>query len=113
MSEFFKSELVRGDLQDIADLHQFCVRSMVTFPVLSKEKKLLYLEALETFIEKQKIFYTRLKLSDDPDAQEMVESMKDSAVMLGASPSDDIYHMFDEFLERVATIKEKIEEEEP
>lgn len=112
MSEFFKSELVRGDLQDIADLHQFCVRSMVMFPVLSKEKKLLYLEALETFIEKQKIFYARLKLSDDPDAQEMAESMKDSAVMLGASPSNDIYYMFDEFRERIVVIKQKLEEGE-
>jgi hypothetical protein len=113
MSEFFKSELVRGDIQDMADLQQFCVRSMVTFPVLPKEKKMLYFEALETLIEKQKIFYARLKLSDDPDAQEMAESMKDAAVMLGASPSDDIYHMFDEFLGRVAAMKEKLEAEEP
>ena len=38
-SDFFKSEMVRGDLQELAKLQEYCMKSMVAFPVLSPEKK--------------------------------------------------------------------------
>ena len=111
MSEFFKSEMVRGDLQEMAELQQFCMRSMVAFPVLPPEKKMEYFNVLETLIEKQKIFYARLSLSDDPEAIEMAQSMRDAVVMLGASPNDSISLMFDELHEKVQRMKQKLEAE--
>jgi hypothetical protein len=111
MSQFFKSEMVRGDIQEMAELQQFCMRSMVAFPVLSPEKKMEYFNVLESLIEKQKIFYARLCLSDDPEAMEMAQSMRDAIIMLGASPSDSITLMFDELLEKVNKMKQKLEAE--
>lgn len=111
MSQFFKSEMVRGDIQEMAELQQFCMRSMVAFPVLPPEKKMEYFNVLETLIEKQKIFYARLSLSDDPEAIEMAESMRDAVVMLGASPNDNIIEMFDDLLKKVGLMKEKLEAE--
>jgi pentose-5-phosphate-3-epimerase len=111
MNEFFKSELVRGDIQEMAELQQFCMRSMVAFPVLSPEKKMEYFNVMETLIEKQKIFYARLKLSDDPEAIEMAESMRDAIIMMGASPDANISAMFDDLLEKVKMMKEKLEAE--
>ncbi|MGA1560934.1 MAG: DUF1825 family protein [bacterium] len=111
MNEFFKSELVRGDIQEMSDLQQFCMRSMVAFPVLSPEKKMEYFNVMETLIEKQKIFYARLKLSDDPEAIEMAESMRDAIIMMGASPDANISAMFDDLLEKVKMMKEKLEAE--
>ncbi|MGA1703200.1 MAG: DUF1825 family protein [Methylophilaceae bacterium] len=111
MNEFFKSELVRGDIQEMSDLQQFCMRSMVAFPVLSPEKKMEYFNVMETLIEKQKIFYARLKLSDDPEAIEMAESMRDAILMMGASPDANISAMFDDLLEKVKMMKEKLEAE--
>lgn len=111
MSQFFKSEMVRGDIQEMAELQQFCMRSMVAFPVLPPEKKMEYFNVLETLIEKQKIFYARLSLSDDPEAIEMAESMRDAVVMLGASPNDNIIEMFDDLLKKVGMMKEKLEAE--
>jgi hypothetical protein len=111
MSQFFKSEMVRGDIQEMAELQQFCMRSMVAFPVLPPEKKMEYFNVLETLIEKQKIFYARLSLSDDPEAIEMAESMRDAVVMLGASPNDNITSMFDDLLGKVGRMKEKLEAE--
>lgn len=108
MSEFFKSEMVRGDLQEMSELQQFCMRSMVAFPVLSPEKKMEYFNVLETLIEKQKIFYARLSLSDDPEAMEMAQSMRDAVVMLGASPNDNLSLMFDELLDKVDRMKQKL-----
>ncbi len=40
MSNFFQSEMVRGDLQEMAEMQQFCMRSMMSFPVLSLDKQL-------------------------------------------------------------------------
>lgn len=109
MSEFFKSEMVRGDLQEMAEMQQFCMRSMVTFPVLSKEKKLQYFEVLEQLIEKQKIFHARVSLSDDPEAIEMAESLKQAMVLLGATPDQTISSMFNDLIEKVKVMKTKLE----
>lgn len=112
MGDFFKSEMVRGDIQEMAELQRFCFQSMVAFPVLSKEKKLEYFNVLETLIEKQKIFYTRLCLSADPEAVEMVENMKQAAVMLGATPNENINYMFDDLLQKVSFMKETLAAQE-
>ncbi len=109
MSDFFKSEMVKGDLQEMAELQRFCFQSMVAFPVLPKEKKLEYFNTLESLIEKQKIFYARLRLSDDEEAKEFIENMKNAAVLMGASPGDDLLPMFDTLLERVGSMKQKLE----
>lgn len=111
MSDFFKSEIVRGDIQDMAELQRFCFQSMVAFPVLSKEKKAEYFTVLEQLIEKQKIFHHRLTLSDDPEAKEMLQSMRDAAVMMGATPGDNILEMFDDLLEKVLIMKSQLEAE--
>jgi hypothetical protein len=111
MSNFFRSEMVRGDIQEMAELQQFCMRSMVAFPVLSKEKKLQYFEVLEQLIEKQKIFHARVSLSEDPEAVDMAESMKQAAVMLGATPDQNIGSMFDDLIEKVRVMKEQLEDQ--
>jgi hypothetical protein len=109
MSNFFQSEMVRGDLQEMAQLQEFCMRSMMTFPVLSTQKQLDYFNVLGDLIEKQKIFYTRLALSEDEEARDMVLSMKDSVVLLGGDPSDDIMEMFDGLILKVDKLKEEAE----
>jgi hypothetical protein len=109
MSDFFKSELVRGDIQEMAELQRFCFQSMVAFPVLSSAKKMEYFEVMEQLIEKQKIFYTRLCLSDDPEAIEMVENMKQAVVMLGATPDDNMNIMYDDLLDKVTKMKQQLE----
>jgi len=110
MNDFFKSEMVRGDLQEMSDLQQYCMRAMAAFPALSPDKRLEYFSVLEQLIEKQKIFYARLKLSDDPEAIEMAENMKMSAAMLGADPDVDLLSMFDNLLKKLSEMKQKLEE---
>jgi hypothetical protein len=109
MSDFFKSELVRGDIQEMAELQRFCFQSMVAFPVLSPTKKMEYFEVMEQLIEKQKIFYNRLCLSDDPEATEMAENMRQAVVMLGATPDDNINIMYDDLLDKVTKMKQELE----
>jgi hypothetical protein len=107
--KFFQSELVRGDIQEMTDLQQFCFRSAMNFTILNHERKLEYFEALLKLIEKQKIFYYRIKLSEDPEAKSVLETMKQGIVMLGATPGTTIEQMFDELLDRVRFMQDKLE----
>jgi len=111
MSEFFKSEMVRGEVQEIMELQRYCFQCAAAFPVLTKEKKKEYFDVLEQLIEKQKIFNTRLALSDDPEAVEMADTMKQAAIMLGGNPNVSLTVMFDDLSKKVSMMKEKLEAE--
>ena len=106
---FFQSELVRGDIQEMVDLQQFCFRSAMNFVLLDDERKLEYFNKLEELIEKQKTFYFRIKLSDDPEAVSVLETMKQGIIMLGATPDTTVEQMFDELLEKVQTMRGQLQ----
>ena len=108
---FFQSELVRGDIQQMLEMQQFCFRSAMNFVLLEKDDKMKYFNVLAELIEKQKTFYFRVKLSDDPEAKSVLETMKQGIVMLGATPGTTIEDMFDELLEKVEAMKGKLEAE--
>ena len=104
-----KLMLVKGDIQEMMELQQFCFRSAMNFILLNKDRKLEYFEALETLIEKQKIFYARAKLSEDPEAKSVVDTMKQGIIMLGATPDTSIEKMFTELLDKVQNMKKQTE----
>ena len=91
------------------DRQQYCFRSAMNFALLNEERKLEYFDTLATLIEKQKIFHARIKLSDDPEAVSVLETMKQGVVMLGATPDTPIEQMFDELLEKVQILKTRFE----
>ena len=106
---FFQSELVRGDIQEMMELQQFCFRSAMNFVLLDDERKMDYFEKLELLIEKQKTFYFRIKLSDDPECVSVLETMKQGVIMLGGTPNTPIEQMFDELQEKVQLMKRQLE----
>ena len=109
MSRFFQSELVRGDIQEMLELQQFCFRSAMNFILLDAGRKLEYFEALEKLIDKQKVFYARIELSDDPEAKSVKETMKQGIVMLGATPDTPMQSMFDELLDKISVMRQRLE----
>ncbi len=52
---------------------------------MSKEDQLYHIDILQDLIEKQKIVYTRLSLSDDPEAKKMKEHIISGAKDMGPS----------------------------
>ena len=108
---FFKSDIVKGDIQEMLELQQFCFRSAMNFILLDAGRKLEYFEALEKLIDKQKVIYARAKLSDAPEAKSVVETMRQGVIMLGATPNTTIEEMFDELVDKVAKMKKQVEEE--
>tara|TARA_B100000945_G_scaffold258642_1_gene216419 strand:+ start:2070 stop:2417 length:348 start_codon:yes stop_codon:yes gene_type:complete len=109
MGKFFQSELVRGTIQEMTVLQEFCFKSAMNLPLLKKEQQLEYFDALIQLIEKQKIFYTRVRLSDDPDAESIKENMKQAALLLGGDPNMNVIEMFDDLLKKVTSYRNHVE----
>lgn len=112
MSEFFKSEMVRGELQEMMDLQQQCFRYAMSFPVLEKERRMEYLEILMSLLEKQEVMYARMSLSDDEEAQTVVENMRNAVVMLGGDPDLTVNDMFMDLRNKVDVMMGKLRGEE-
>ena len=89
---FFQSDVVRAELAEIQELQQEIYNNVFKFPSMPKEDKQYHVEVLERLIEKQKVLYTRLSLSDDPDAKKMKEQIIESAKMMGF-PSLSLIHI--------------------
>ena len=111
MSNFFQSELVRGDIQEMAALQEFCFRSVTNLALLNKERKMEYFEALRKLLEKQKIFHARLMLSEDPEAKQVAENMKQAVIMLGGDKNLDVRAMFDDLLQKIDKFEEHVDKQ--
>ena len=71
MSDFFDSDIIQEELNEINKLQEKIYGSLFGFGMMDKEEKLEHIEILQDLLEKQKVMYTRLSLSDDPKAVEM------------------------------------------
>ena len=83
MGKFFESDMVREELTEINQLQQEIYSSTMSFPSMSRKDKLEHIDKLTELLEKQKIMYARLSLSDDPQAKKMKEEIMKSASMMG------------------------------
>ena len=54
---FFDSEIIQQEMQEIADLQDTIYENVFTFPDMDDDDKLDHLRLLKTLIEKQKILY--------------------------------------------------------
>ena len=75
MSDFFKSDIIQEELTKINKLQEKIYGSLLSFGGMSKEDKIEHIDMLQTLLEKQRVMYTRLSLSDDPEAVEMKENL--------------------------------------
>jgi hypothetical protein len=107
---FFDSEVVRAEMVEISEMQEDVYQNIFKFPSMSKEEKVKHVELLEKLLYKQKILYTRLSLSDDPEAHEMKEKISQSASMMGLPPNIDMNVIFSNMSEMLKVMKEKINE---
>ena len=83
MGKFFESDMVREELTEINQLQQEIYSSTMSFPTMSRKDKLEHIDKLTELLEKQKIMYARLSLSDDPEAKELLSTLKSSIALMG------------------------------
>ena len=109
MSDFFKSEIIQEELNEINRLQEKIYGSLLTFGAMSRDEKLEQIETLTTLLEKQQVMYTRLSLSDDPKAIEMKENLRKSVSMMGFPPETDMQTLFDSMNATIKSLKEYID----
>ena len=110
-SKFFNSELVQAELREIENLQEKVFRNFFNFNSLSKAGKLEQVDNLETLLNKQNIFYARLKLSDDPKAKEMKEQLQRQSRDMGFPPDVDLGDAFKNMHRMVEHMKKSIDEQ--
>tara|TARA_E500000305_G_C3994259_1_gene223677 strand:+ start:649 stop:999 length:351 start_codon:yes stop_codon:yes gene_type:complete len=110
-SEFFKSELVRGEIQEMMEMQQLLMKYAISFPVLTKEKKDEYLIILRRLLEMQEIMYNRMKLSDDKDARAVIENMRQGVVLMGVDENLTVPEMFNQLRERIEFMLKETQED--
>ena len=109
MSDFFDSDIVREGLEEINELQMEIYGSTMQFPSMSREMKLDHVEKLTLLVEKQKIMWTRLSLSDDPEAKRTLEYLRQSISMLGFSPTTDVNSFFESVNKTIQSLRINID----
>ena len=107
--KFFQSPVVRAEMAEISELQEEVYSNVFKFPSMTKEDQLYHVEILTRLIEKQKILYARVSLSDDPDALKMKENIIESASMMGIPNSVDMSKVFDQMSTMVETLRIQID----
>ena len=110
MGEFFKSEIVREELEEINELQTELYSNMVNMTQLANlEDKQEHIEKLTRLLEKQRLMYTRVSLSDDPEAKAMKKQLEQSVTMLGFTLGTDISVLFDGMKNTIENLKDGID----
>ena len=95
MSKFFDSEVVRESVFELEALQTQLSTDLLNLSNYSYEQRKEHLETLKTFLEKQKIFFFRVSLSDDPDALLIKEKVIETAKMFGYNEIDGMEKFFE------------------
>ena len=98
MSKLFKSEIVQKELEKMQELYLEINRMGL---VLSVDEKRDQLQKMLELINVQQTMYMRVTLSEDPDAKQLVQQVKQAATMLGMPPSDIGPQFYDTLKENV------------
>jgi len=109
MSEFFKSDIIQEELEEINRLQEEIYGSILTFGAMDRETKLSHVEKLQSLLEKQRVMYTRLSLSDDPQAVEMKENLRKSVALMGFPPETDMQVLFNSMNQTIESLKQYID----
>jgi hypothetical protein len=87
---FFDSAVVRAEIAEITELQEEVYVNVFKFPSMTREEKIDHIDLLEKLLDKQRVLYTRLSLSVDPEAVEMRQKIVDSAILMGMPKNVDM-----------------------
>ena len=106
---FFDSEIVRAEMTEISELQEEVYSNVMTFPAMDDDDKVYHIKLLERLIEKQKILYARLSLSDDPEAKQMCQEIRKSATIMGLPDNVDMNIIFSQMTQMISVMKQQLD----
>ena len=108
---FFDSEVVRAEMVEIHELQEEVYTNVFKFPTMSKDDKLYHVEILERLLNKQRVLYTRVSLSEDPEAKDMKKKILESAKQMGLPTNVDMNILFANMNNMVSMMRQQIDKE--
>jgi hypothetical protein len=96
-------------MAEIQELQEEIYTNVFKFPTMSKEDQLYHVEILERLCEKQKVMYTRLSLSDDPEAKEMKKNILAGASQMGLPTNVDMNILFSQMGQMVEMMRNQLD----
>ena len=105
---FFESEVVRAEMTEITELQEELYNSVFKFYQMDDKGKMEHVNLLQRLLDKQKILYTRLSLSDDPEAKKMKENISKSAMMMGLPEGIDMNIIFSNMEKLIQKMKDQV-----
>ena len=106
---FFDSEMVRAEMTEIAELQEEVYSNVFAFPQLSAEDQKYHVDLLEKLLNKQQVLYTRLSLSDDPEAKKMKEEICKGATAMGLPANVDMQNLFQNMNSALSMMRQQID----
>lgn len=106
---FFDSEIVKQELEEIQFLQERIYDNVFKFPSMDKDDKLEHIKVLQDLLNKQRILYTRLKLSDDQEAIDVRKKIEEAAIAMGMPKGLDMNIVFGNMDKVVENMKKAIE----
>ena len=96
--KFFQSEVVQKELEQMQDLYMDINKMGLMLNATQKREQL---DKMMRLIEIQQTMYMRVSLSDDPDAKQLVDQVKNAASMLGMPPEEVGPQFYDKLKDNV------------
>jgi len=109
MSDFFESDIIRNELEDIHKLQKEVYVNVLEFPNMSREERLENVEKLSKLLEKQQVMFTRLSLSDDPEAIKLKNTVQQSIPLMGFPVGTDMNILFEGMKQSINKLKENVD----
>jgi hypothetical protein len=111
-SNLFSSEIVRREAERMHELCNSVTRRIYMFERMTREEKLQMFDDMDELVEKQKILYTRVMLSDDEDSELVKENFRVAAKQMGIPTSTLGPEVFNIAQRAVDSLRETFEKEE-
>ena len=109
MSKFFDSEIIQEELEEINELQKMLYGNVMQFPTMERVEQVEHIDLLTELLDKQKVMYARLSLSDDPEAVKMKEYLQKSIPLMGFPKGTDMNLLFEGMRETISKLKDNID----
>ncbi len=104
---FFDSEIVQHEAKQLFEDYQSLVQLGGSYGKFDLEGKKLFIEQMETLMERYKIFMKRFELSEDFMAQMTVQQLKTQLDQFGITPQQ----MFDQMNFTLTRMRSELEKQ--
>ena len=109
MTNFFDSNLIKNEIDSIHELQLECFENAFAFDKMSYEDQKEHIDNLLTLLDKQKIMYARLCLTDDPEAKKTKKNLENSVSLLGFPKGTSMQSLFDKMEKTIETLQDKLD----